>query len=175
MIFITSTIPVRIRLNSKIEGVFSVIYCHQVQYEGYGTVLENIKFSSQDETFSVVGSSHYRRFMLNHSSVVFQSTLFKRNFMIYASLGSIFNVIVLNIGCLIACAQTLFYFSFRSFGKHRRARERGARERKINIFFFPHLCPPCAGVNKSPAVYILSRALNGLWRENRGSVKRLVV
>ena len=43
---------------------------------------------------------------------------------------------------ILACTQTLFYFSFRSLGKHRRARKRGehasesesereARERKI--------------------------------------------
>ena len=35
---------------------------------------------------------------------------------------------------LIPCTQTLFYFSFRSFRKHRRA-----RKRKKSIFFFP--CP----------------------------------
>ena len=45
----------------------------------------------------------------------------------------------------LACKQTLFYFSFRSFQKH----------------------------NKCPADYILSPALDGLWRENRGSVNRL--
>ena len=43
----------------------------------------------------------------------------------------------------IACTQTLVYFSFRSF--------------QI----------------ESPAVYILSPALDGLWRENSGSVNRL--
>ena len=34
----------------------------------------------------------------------------------------------------LACTQTLFYFSFRSFRRHQRVREqseRGARERKI--------------------------------------------
>ena len=45
----------------------------------------------------------------------------------------------------LACKQALFYFSFRSFQKH----------------------------HKSPAVYILSPALDGLWRQNRGSVNRL--
>ena len=43
----------------------------------------------------------------------------------------------------LACTQALFYFSFRSFTKHRRARERserGARERKITLPL-----PPCAG------------------------------
>ena len=38
-----------------------------------------------------------------------------------------------------------------------------------SIFFFPHPYPLALAVNKSPAVYILSRALDGLWRENRGS------
>ena len=33
--------------------------------------------------------------------------------------------------------------------------------------------PFALAVNKSAAVYFLSRALDGLWRENRGSVKRL--
>ena len=61
---------------------------------------------------------------------------------------------------LIACTQT-FYFSFRSF----RAR--------VSIFFFPHHYPLALAVNKSSAVYILSRALDGLWRENRRSVNRL--
>ena len=46
-----------------------------------------------------------------------------------------------------ACTQTLFHFSF--------------------------LFPLALAVNKSPAVYILSHALEGLWRENRGSVNRL--
>jgi len=52
----------------------------------------------------------------------------------------------------LACTQTLFYFSFRSLGKHRRARkrgghasesesERGARERKITS----PTPTPCAG------------------------------
>ena len=39
---------------------------------------------------------------------------------------------------------------------------------------FPHHYPLALAVNKSPAVYILSPAsLDGLWRENRGSVNRL--
>ena len=36
-----------------------------------------------------------------------------------------------------------------------------------------HHYPLALVVNKSPAVYILSPALDGLWRENRGSVNRL--
>ena len=54
--------------------------------------------------------------------------------------------------------------------------ERGARERKIrSIFFFPHHRPLALTVNESRAVYILSPALDGLWKENRGSVKRLAI
>ena len=79
--------------------------------------------------------------------------------------------------------QTLFYFSFRSFRKHRRAREGSERARNawkknkelFSIFFFPHSYPFALAVNKSPVVYTLSSAaLDGIWRENRGSVKRLV-
>ena len=63
--------------------------------------------------------------------------------------------------------QTLFYFSFRSFQKHRRARERiGARERA-------RLFSSSPTTSLHPAVYILSPALDGLGRENRGSVNRL--
>ena len=45
----------------------------------------------------------------------------------------------------VACTKTLFYFSFRSFGKHRRARKRGehaseASEREKE-FFFPTPTP----------------------------------
>ena len=43
------------------------------------------------------------------------------------------------------------------------------------IFFFPHNYPLVLVVNKSPAVYILSLVLDVLWRENRGSVNRLIV
>ena len=79
---------------------------------------------------------------------------------------------------VLACKQTLFYFSFRSFQKHWRVKwarenERRAQERKIKIFFFPHPYPLVLAVNKSPAVYSLSPALDGVWRENRGSVNRL--
>ena len=42
-----------------------------------------------------------------------------------------------------------------------------------SIFFFPHYFPLALAVNKSPAVYILSPALERLWRENRGSVNKL--
>ena len=50
----------------------------------------------------------------------------------------------------IACTQTLFYFSFRSFR---------AREEKLS---FPHHYPLALAVNEPPAVYLLSRALDGL-------------
>ena len=46
----------------------------------------------------------------------------------------------------LACIQTLFYFSFRSFQKHQRAREN----------------PFALAVNKSPEVYFLLHALDGL-------------
>ena len=69
----------------------------------------------------------------------------------------------------LACKQTLFYFYFLSFQKHWRPREgseRGARERN----------PLALAVNKSPVVYSLSPALDGLWRaENRGSVNKLLL
>ena len=61
---------------------------------------------------------------------------------------------------LIACTKT-FYFSFRSF------------RALASVFFFPHHYPLSLAVNESPAVYILSRALDGLWRKNRRSVNRL--
>ena len=78
---------------------------------------------------------------------------------------------------VVACKQT-FYFSFRSFQKHRQVKwacknEHRAQERKIKIFFFPHPYPLVLAVNKSPAVYSLSPTLDGVWRENRGSVNRL--
>ena len=41
------------------------------------------------------------------------------------------------------------------------------------FFFFPHHYPLALALNKSPAVFFLSRALDGLWRENRESVNRL--
>ena len=57
--------------------------------------------------------------------------------------------------CLVACTQTLFYFSFRSFGKHRQARERG--EHSIN-----------------PLRFIFYHACSTVFQENRGSVNRLL-
>ena len=61
-------------------------------------------------------------------------------------LDIICRVIVLEVLCHVSVS--LCYFSFRSFRKHR---------------------------HKSPAVYILSPALHGLWRENSGSVNRLLL
>ena len=97
----------------------------------------------------------------------------------------------------IACTQTLFHFSFRSFGKHGRAslrsrrlkvvgeRENGrARGRHASLllarpfFLVPttskRLSTQAIGERESEAIYILSHALYGLWRENRGSVNRLL-
>ena len=51
--------------------------------------------------------------------------------------------------------QTLFYFSFRSFRKHRQECENW---QSINL----------------PRFIFLSHALDGLWRQNRGSVNRLM-
>ena len=59
----------------------------------------------------------------------------------------------------VACKQTLFYFSFRSVQKHRRARERSERARTSAEREKENLA---LAVNKSLAVYILSRALDGL-------------
>ena len=64
----------------------------------------------------------------------------------------------------VDCTQTLFYFSFRFFSKTSVC---------ARASFFPHPYPFALAVNKSPAVYILSRALDWLWRENRGTVNRL--
>ena len=55
------------------------------------------------------------------------------------SVFNIFTVVIYTIPKL-ACTQTLFYFSFCSFGKHRRAHKRGehaseASERKKEFFF----------------------------------------
>ena len=52
---------------------------------------------------------------------------------------------------LLACTQTLFYFSFRSFRKHRRARK---GEERASIFYFPHPYPLALSVSKSPAVFM---------------------
>ena len=69
----------------------------------------------------------------------------------------------------VACTKTLFYFSFRSFRKHRRACERA----RASAGFFPHHYSLALAVNKSPVVYILSPSLDGPLRENRGSVNWL--
>ena len=60
------------------------------------------------------------------------------------------------------------------YARARRARERGLQERNIktSVSFFPHPYPFALAVNKSPAVYFLSRMLDG--GENRGSVNRLL-
>ena len=55
----------------------------------------------------------------------------------------------------LACTQTLFYFSFRSFPKHRRAQENEcrARERKIIL---PHLYP--RSINPPRFLFFITRA-----------------
>ena len=55
------------------------------------------------------------------------------------------------------------------------ASEASPREqtRSASIFFFLHHYPLALAVNKSPAGYIISPALDGLWRENRRSMNRL--
>ena len=53
----------------------------------------------------------------------------------------------------LACTQTLLHFSFRSFGKHGRSRERGEHASETSKH------PFALAVNKFPAVYFLSRAL----------------
>ena len=62
------------------------------------------------------------------------------------------------------------HYAFRELASEACARE---RTRSASIFFFPHHYILALAVNKSPAVYILSPALDGLWRENRRSVNRL--
>ena len=63
----------------------------------------------------------------------------------------------------------------------RRSIRAGSTQTLFYYYFFfvvfknigePHY-PLALAVNKSPSVYILSPALDGLWRENKGSVKRL--
>ena len=72
----------------------------------------------------------------------------------------------------------LFFFSF--FSKTSASARASARtsaesgERRASNFVFPHPYPLALAVNKSSAVFcFLSRALDGLRRENRGSVNRL--
>ena len=54
--------------------------------------------------------------------------------------------LVFNFEQTLACTQTLFYFSFRSFRKHRQARERSIVATLFHVYFLllPPL-PPCAG------------------------------
>ena len=93
--------------------------------------------------------------------------------------------------CRLPCTQTLFYFSFRSFRRHLRARknERGARERKIeNVcrhlwekwgllsFFFPHHYPlALSWLSINPLRFIFyhlrstdfEEKIEGLWKHCR--------
>ena len=76
------------------------------------------------------------------------------------------------------CKQALiFLYVLCSFWKHWRARERSERARKKNkerLFSSSPISTSLRWRSMNPPVfYFLSRALDGLWRENRGSVKRL--
>ena len=63
---------------------------------------------------------------------------------------------------------------FQNIGQRESERENERGERRASNFVFPHPYPLALAVNKSPAVFcFLSRALDGLRRENRGSVNRL--
>ena len=65
----------------------------------------------------------------------------------------------------VACKQTLFYFSFRSVQKHRRACERSERARTSAEREKENLA---LAVNKSPAVlYFITRARRTLKRKLR--------
>ena len=70
----------------------------------------------------------------------------------------------------LACTQTLFYFSFRSF--------RMIGEKKNSFFFFLPTSTTLRWWSINPPRFFLSprlsRALDGLWRENGGSVNRLM-
>ena len=67
-----------------------------------------------------------------------------------------------------------FIFLFVLFENIGELASEATAEREREKFFFPHRYPFTLAVNKSPAVYILSPALDRLWRENRVSVNRLV-
>ena len=74
---------------------------------------------------------------------------------------------------LIGAVWRYFIFLFvlfeNIFERSECARTSVERE-KENIFFFPHPYPLALAVNKSPAVYISSPSLDGLWRENTRGV-----
>ena len=71
-----------------------------------------------------------------------------------------------------ACTQTLFYFSLRSFRKHRRARE---KEKIKNVYFLlPHPYPLALVVNKSPPVFIFYHPRSTDFEKKGGSVNRLL-
>ena len=63
---------------------------------------------------------------------------------------------VLTAKIRLACTQTLFYFSFRSF------RKIGERP---SIFFFLHPYPLALAVNKSPSVFIFYHARSTVFEE----------
>ena len=80
---------------------------------------------------------------------------------------------LLKTNCIqkVASTRTLFYFSFRSFLKHRLTRKKNKNEELFSFSTTPN--PLCWRSINSRGFYFLSRALDGLWRENRGSVNSL--
>ena len=70
---------------------------------------------------------------------------------------------------VLACTQTCLIFLFVLFEnigerseRARTSEEREKEKQRKAIFFFPHPYPLALAVNKSPAVSILQRALDGL-------------
>ena len=72
--------------------------------------------------------------------------------------------VTLNFPEDIACTQT--FISLRSFRKDRRASERARASERERERRWRSINPP--------RISFLSRALDGIWRENRGSVNRLL-
>ena len=68
-------------------------------------------------------------------------------------------------------AVVLSFFSFLSVISAS-ARERKKFQLIPSILFFPHLYPLCWRSTNPPRFLFLSRALDGLWREIRGSLNR---
>ena len=69
------------------------------------------------------------------------------------------------MGSNVACTQTFLFFTRTSASSRARRARRTRKKNKelFSIFVSPHHYPPALAVNKSPAVYILSLALDGLW------------
>ena len=79
---------------------------------------------------------------------------------------------------VLACTQTLFYFSFCFFQKHlqaTRARENESGARETKIFFFTLTPTPLHWRSINPRRFTFYHPrFNGLWRESKGSVNRLL-